>query len=268
MEKIKLKETDYVFIRDGNRGGIGCGIVNNDGYLYLIDETKQEAYRLPEKYKDTPLIIYHPCGGYQDGLIMVSTLGEIDLQYHHDFYDTAGMWGWIDLEGNKVIPPQYVYAMSFIDGRAIVCKGDWSVDGKGRYWCENEQWGIIDRTGKEIAPCRFDEVYCVEDTDRYLFCHEGGWENGYYCIYDMDAGDILVKLDFDFLNGYMFNSCFFRNGCICFDDHLPGEGVDLISIYSPAEHKWIAYREEYKERKFKGESKWIVNKDGEDYVLF
>ena len=114
MEKIRLKETDNAYIRDGNRGGLGCGIVNNDGYLYLIDESKREAYRLPEKNKDTRLILYHPCGGYQDGLIMVSTLGEIDLRYHHDFYDTAGMWGWIDLEGNEVIPPQYVFAMSLL----------------------------------------------------------------------------------------------------------------------------------------------------------
>ena len=68
MEKILLKETDRAFIRDDNEDGIGCGSVNEDGHLYLIDNNKHEAYRLPDKYKDTPIILYHPCGGYQEGL--------------------------------------------------------------------------------------------------------------------------------------------------------------------------------------------------------
>lgn len=73
MEKIILKETDNVFIRDGGKA-VGCGSVNNDGNLYYIDTEKGEALRLPDKYKNTPIILYHPCGGFQEGLIMVSLL--------------------------------------------------------------------------------------------------------------------------------------------------------------------------------------------------
>lgn len=268
MERIVLKETDKIWIRDSGNNGIGCGSVNNDGHLYFIDKNKQEAYRLPDKYKDTPIILYHPCGGYQEGLIMVSLLGEINLQYHHTFMDTAGMWGWIDLDGNEVIPPQYIYAMSFFNGRAIVCKGEWSVDEQGRYWSEEENWGIIDKTGREIVPFMFDEIFDVEDTDRFILCHKGGWENGNYCVFDIERGEILVDLDFEFDNGYMFNECFYDDGCIVFDEHMPGEEMDYIYVYSIEDKRWIAYHEEYEEREFNGETKIVVNKDGEDIIVF
>lgn len=268
MVKIRITQQDRIFIRDDGNDGIGCGSVNNDGFLYLIDTNKGEAMRLPEKYKDTPIILYHPCGGYQEGLIMVSLLGEIDLQYHHTFGDTAGIWGWLDLDGNEVITPQYVYAMSFFEGRAIVCKGDWEIDDRGRYWCENEKWGIIDRTGAEIVPCMFDEIFDIDGTDRFILCHEGGWEKGSNCIFDIECGEIIIKMDFDFDNGYMFNECFFTNDCICFDEHIPGEETDYIYIYSVNEKKWIAYREKYEERELNGKTKIVVNKDGQDIVVF
>ncbi len=188
MEKIKLTEDDNVSIRDGGKDGVGCGSVNNDGHLYFIHKKKGEAYRLPDKYKDTPIVLYHPCGGFNEGLIMVSLLGKIRLQYHHTFFDTAGMWGWIDMEGNEVIPPQYVFAMSFFDGRAVVCKGDWSIDENGRYWCENEQWGLIDKRGNEIVPCRFDELFEIDGTDSFMLCHEGG--RG--VVVNKDCQDIAV----------------------------------------------------------------------------
>lgn len=268
MKSVQIKDNDYVFIRDGGKNGIGCGSLNNDGQLYFINQPEGVALQLPEKYKNTPIIIYHPCGGYQEGLIMVSLLGEIDLQYHHTFYDTAGIWGWIDLEGNEVIPPQYVFAMSFFNGRAIVCKGDWNIDGNGHYWCENEQWGIIDKTGKEILPCRFDEIFDIENTDRFILCHEGGWQNGHNCIFDIETGNVILTMDFDFDNGYMFNECFYSDGCIFFDEHQPGEEVDYIYAYSVEDKKWIAYHEKYEQRELNGHTKMVVNKDGKDIIIF
>ena len=265
----KIKENDDVFIRDGGSDdGIGCGSINNDGHLYFIDTKKGEALRLPEKYKDTPIVLYHPCGGYQEGLIMVSLLGEIDLQYHHTFMDTAGIWGWIDLDGNEVIPPQYIFAMSFFNGRATVCKGSWSIDEHNRYSSDTEQWGIIDRTGKEIVPFMFDEIFDIEDTDRFILCHIGGWEKGNNCIYDIDDKKILVKLDFDFDNSYIFNHCFFSGGHICFDKHIPGEETDYMYAYSIKNSNWTAYHEKYEGRKLNGQTKIVVRKDGNDIIIF
>ena len=265
--KIHLKPDDETFIRDGN-DSFGCGTINNDGHLYLIDENKREAFLLPDKYKDTPIILYHPCGGYQEGLIMVSLLGEIRLQYYHTFHDTAGMWGWIDLEGNEVISPQYVYAMSFYNGQAIVCKGSWTIDDCNRYWCNDEAWGVIDKTGKEIVPCGYDEIFEVSNTDRFFLCHKGGWENGCNCIYDADAGEELFDLDFSFDNGYMFNDCVYQDGWICFDEHIPGKEVDYISIYSVKDQKWLVCHESYTERELNGETKLVINKDGQEIIVF
>lgn len=265
---IKIVENDDVFIRDGNKNGYGCGDINDDGHLYYIDTIKKEAYQLPDKYKDTPIILYHPCGGLSDGLIMVSLLGDVDLQYHHTFYDTAGMWGWLDLEGNEVIPPQYVYAMSFWNGRATVCKGKWQVNDTGQYWCDDEQWGIIDHCGQEIVPCRYDEIFDIDYTDRFVLCHKGGWECGCYCVYDIENKNELVTLNFEFDNGYMFNSCMYMDGQIVFDEHLAGEGTDVINVFDVTKHEWVLSDKILEKREFNGNTKLIVNKDGEDIVVF
>ena len=63
---------------------------------------------------------------------------------------------------NTVIEPKYVYAMNFWNGRAVVCKGEWTTvekKGKLQYWCEKEGWDVIDQHDREIVPCRFDELY-------------------------------------------------------------------------------------------------------------
>lgn len=268
LKKIKLSPEDRAFIRDGNDNGFGCGRINDDGHLYLIDKNNQEAYLLPDCYANTPLCLYPSCGGYNDGLIMVSLLGQLDLQYFHNRYAASGLWGWIDLEGHEVISPQYVYAMNFWNGRAVVCRGEWSVDGNGRYWCENEQWGMIDQQNKELVPCRYDELFEIDDTEQYVLCHKGGWENGGNCVYDIERQKEIVDLDFYFDSGYMFNSCFYADGRIFFDEHVPGGEIDYIYVYSIAEGKWIAHREPYTEREYHGQKKMVVQKDGKDIIVF
>lgn len=268
LKRICLSDADKVFIRQHAEDGRGCGDINDDGHLYFIDETNHVAYQLPDEYKYTPLILYHPCGGYQDGLIMVSLMNRPDLQYHHTFYDTAGMWGWIDLDGEVVIKPQYIFAMSFYNGRAIVCKGQWAVDDNGRYWCDEEKWGIIDRTGKEIVPCLYDEIFDIDNTDSYVLCHKNGWKNGCNCVFDIHSGTEVFDMDFDFDNGYMFNSCFYSNGDIVFTEHEPGGGVDYIFAYGLAEKRWLLYHEEYRERTLNGKTKIVVQKDGQDIIVF
>jgi len=240
--------------------------------LYLFDTKNKVATTIPEQYQKTPVIYYPPCGGYSEGLVMVSTMGELDLQYHHNRRACAGMWGWLDTEMNTVIEPQYVFALNFYGGRALVCKGEWDikeVDGKPQYWCENEQWGVIDKTGKEIVPCRFDELYEIDNTDRLYFVHEGGWENGHYAVFDTQEQKILFELDFNFDMGYMFNECFVDdNDLLVFADHLPGKGEDLIYVYDLHEKKFVAYAESYTERTFNGQSKVVVQRDGQDIIVF
>ena len=266
---IDLTGDDRIFIRDGNDDCCGCGNVNNDGHLYYINQLQNKAYQLPDKYKDTPIILYHPCGGLSDGMIMVSLLGEIDLQYHHTFFDVAGLWGWLDLNGNEIIAPQYVYAMSFYEGRAIVCKGEWSINDQGQYWCENEGWGMIDRSGNEIVPCIYDEIFNIENTDRYLLCHKGGWKNGCYCINDIEEKAELVELNFYFDNGYMFNTCFYSNGYIVFDEHIAGEEQNIVNIFDVKTSTWSTENQIRPSETLNGQTKITVKaSDDEEIIVY
>lgn len=240
--------------------------------LYLFDKKKKIAKTLPAQYQQTPIICYPFCGGYSEGLLMVSTMGDLSLQYHHNRYPCAGMWGWLDTDLQTVIEPKYVYAMNFWNGRAVVCKGEWSAvekDGKQRYWCENEAWGVIDQQERELVPCRFDELYEIDGTDRLYFVHEGGWENGHYAIYDVQEQKVILELDFDFDMGYMFNDCFVTDSDILvFTNHLPGKGEDLIYAYDLRNKKYVVYAESYAGHTLNGKSKVVVNKDGKDIIVF
>ena len=240
--------------------------------LYLFDKENCIAKTIPVQYQDTPIICYPFCGGFSEGLLMVSTMGELDLQYHHNRSSCAGMWGWLDTDFNTVIEPKYVYAMNFWNGRAIVCKGEWATvekDGKLQYWCENEGWGVIDQQGQEIVPCQFDELYEIDGTDRLYLVHEGGWNDGHYAVFDVQEQKVILVLDFNFDLGYMFNECFVAEGDILvFMDHLPGKGEDLIYAYDLHDKKFVVYAESYTERTLNGESKVVVNKDGQDIIVF
>lgn len=59
-------------------------------------------------------------------------------------------YGYINKEGELVIPCRYTLAGAFINGLAAVQQGG-DIYGGGK-------WGFIDTTGKEVIPCEYDEV--------------------------------------------------------------------------------------------------------------
>ena len=270
MDNVHVMQMDY------DEDGFGVGYISDmdpTNPNYLLDRNTMTATVLPDEYQATPVGVYPFYGGYSEGLVMVSKFGELDLQYHHHRGPCAGLWGWLDRNLNVAIEPKYVYAMNFVNGRAIVCKGEWDVktteDGKEQYWCENEQWGVIDQSENEIVPCRFDELYEIDNTDRLYFVHEGGWENGHYAVFDTKTQAVILVLDFDFDIGYMFNECFVADGDILvFDEHLPGEEKDLIYAYDLINKQYIAHGEPLEGRTYNGETKSVVNKDGKDIIIF
>ena len=274
--EFKYRDGTEIFIlQDHDDENFGVGHIHDldpANPMYLFDKKQKIAKTLPAQYQETPVYCYPVCGGFSEGLLMVSTMGELNLQYHHNRSACAGLWGWLDTDFNAVIEPKYVYAMNFWNGRAIVCKGEWATvekDGKLQYWCENEGWGVIDQQERELVPCRFDELYEIDGTDRLYFVHEGGWKDGHFAIYDVQEQKVILELDFDFDMGYMFNECFVADGDILvFVDHLPGKGEDLIYAYDLHNKKYIAYAESYTERTLNGESKVVVNKDGQDIIVF
>jgi hypothetical protein len=99
--------------------------------------------------------------------------------------------------------------------------------------------------------------------------HEGGWNDGHYAVFDVQEQKVILVLDFNFDLGYMFNECFVAEGDILvFMDHLPGKGEDLIYAYDLHDKKFVVYAESYTERTLNGESKVVVNKDGQDIIVF
>ena len=269
MDNVHVSQFDY------DEDGFGLGHISDldpRNPLYLLDRNTMTARTLPEEFWDTPIFIEPFCGGYSEGRIMVSTLRDLDLQYHHELHGSAGMWGWLDKDFNEVIPPQYPYALNFVDGQAIVCKGEWDIkeeNGKKSYWCEHEAWGVIDKDGKEIIPCAYDELHDIDGTSRLYLVHEGGWDDGHNAIYDIEEHDVILELDFEFDRGYMFNECFVTDkNILVFMDHQAGEGLDYLYAYDLIEKKFLAYKEEYRERTYNGKSRVVVKKDGEDIIVF
>lgn len=63
-------------------------------------------------------------------------------------------WGYIDTIGNVRVNPQYSYAQDFVNEVGIVEK--------------NGKWGAVSRGGKELIPCRYDELHFLENTDNKI----------------------------------------------------------------------------------------------------
>ncbi|MDR1179266.1 MAG: WG repeat-containing protein [Spirochaetales bacterium] len=154
---------------------------------------------------------YNSISDYSDGMFKVSDLKScgiyerwVSLAYFSDYGNDAGFWGYTDNTGKEVIKPQYIYAFDFENGLALVCKGKWTKDKKwdnncktGGYWTEEELWGMIDKTGKEVVPCKFDEIKYFhtvneEKDNRYLQAHYGGWKEGKWGIIDY-SGEWIIE---------------------------------------------------------------------------
>ncbi|MBQ8636697.1 MAG: WG repeat-containing protein [Clostridia bacterium] len=187
----------------------GKAKVKKDGNWYFIDKSGNET-----AIESTFEKKYEEVGEFCEGLCKVSTLklGFMDLAYHSDYEEIAGIWGYVDENGTEIISPQYIYANDFNDGIAIVCKGKWTRDEKwnnehnsGRYWTEEELWGAIDKTGKEVIPCVFDEIKEFCDVTEVYMAHFGGWHNGKWGVIDKDGKwvvePIFEDIGYEYKNG-------------------------------------------------------------------
>jgi hypothetical protein len=63
-------------------------------------------------------------------------------------------WGYIDTLGNTRVQPQYSFAQDFVNEVGIVKK--------------NGKWGAVSMWGKELIPCRYDELHFLENTDNKI----------------------------------------------------------------------------------------------------
>lgn len=82
---------------------------------------------------------------------------------------------------------------------------------------------------------------------------------------------VINARQFDFDMGYMFNECFVTdNDILVFDEHLPGEGKDLITAYDLHKGRYLMHQEENADRTFNGEKTMTVKNEqtGMDIVAF
>lgn len=102
-------------------------------------------------------------------------------RYAAVLFDT--LWGYIDREGTIVIAPQFSEANNFLNGFAVVAKGN-CLEGECVY-------GMIDQTGKVILPLLYEEVYDMSKEGLTLVKHP---QKGYG--YVNRAGQIQIPFQY------------------------------------------------------------------------
>ena len=193
----------YDFVNRFFDGYAVAGKIEDVKYVYLILDIEGNEYRFTSA-DGSECKEYEKYGYCSDGMFSVSIIQPPRLSAFHDYENWTGLWGYTNTAGREVIAPQYIFALPFENGRALVCKGEWYIDGKSSinpnadcYWSEKMLWGVIDKKGDEIIPCIFDELEQLQRTDSFdnsnLYkAHYGGWKNGKYGILDA-KGDWVVE---------------------------------------------------------------------------
>lgn len=150
--------------------------------------------------------------------------------WYHDYDDVKpGKWGYVNIDGQVIVEPQYAYAVGFYNGggeRAVVA----------RLVGEKLFWGVIDGSGKEVIPCFYESVY-TRWGDAFAFRRDG---EELYGIMDLD-GNVIAEPQFEYFEAYDA-------------DHrllTVGEHEDALGVYSldkqemiiPMEYDCIDYGE-------------------------
>lgn len=81
---------------------------------------------------------------FVDGLALVNIGG-----MRGSYYIYEGLWGYVDLNGNEIIPAKYCFIGEFVDDMATAC-----LDGK---------YGCIDKTDKVVIPMIYDLMYSFSE---------------------------------------------------------------------------------------------------------
>jgi hypothetical protein len=90
-------------------------------------------------------------------------------------------WGYVDTDGNEVVPLKYDYVGDFCEGRA---------------WVKlNQKYGFVDKDGNEIIPLRYDEVGSFREGRAWVRI------NKKYGFVDLDGNEV-IPLKYDNVNDF------------------------------------------------------------------
>ena len=90
-------------------------------------------------------------GEMENGLIPfnVQRFNQFSLAYHSDYREHAGLWGFINKNGEVVCEPQFLFMPFCFGENYIVCKGTgWEYyEGlpKEGLWSKEMHWGLINK---------------------------------------------------------------------------------------------------------------------------
>lgn len=154
----------------------------DDGKLFAVD-LKDNEYSLYKVNKD-------------NSYALLNTYEKIEFGAEDNTYAVKknGLWGFIDIDGNEIISPQYTEYHSFCNGLACVRNRD-------------RKWGVIDKENKIIVPLEYDYPKDYHIHGNYIvlnkeFCYYDVYDtNGrlvfqgekYQKIFNLGNGCILVK---------------------------------------------------------------------------
>ena len=179
MSQISLKEykdvcvLEYSISSTDFREGIAC--VKKNGKWGYIDKQGNEI--IP--------FIFDNASSFSEGIACVKKDGKwgyIDKQGHeiipfiyengHDFREGIacvkkdGKWGYIDKQGHEITPFIYKEGSDFSEGMALVNVVNVKVITSFILGIDDvslEQYGYIDKQGREIIPCKFTEAYSFSE---------------------------------------------------------------------------------------------------------
>ena len=176
-----------------------------------------------------------PTGHLTWGIIDTSGNTVMDYQFSElEFSDDGSMllakigddYGYIDLQGNILIPFKYEIARPFENGYAEVGYQDSvpsdDLSGYGAYYL-----GLIDTTGKLVIPMEYDDIDYNPDDGSFTASANGQTEH------------FIIK------NGKL-EAVQAVSGDIVLEDYMPFEGDKVAKLDgAPALQNWVAYGEKY-----------------------
>ena len=107
-------------------------------------------------------------------------------------YCKKGAWNYIDCNGTRLCDNDYLFAGDFYEGRAVVR----DVSG----------FGLIDREGKEIMPCQYEDMDWYGPENVVAASIDGNWH-----LYDR-CGNRITNTPFDFIGDCNEGLFIVRNG--------------------------------------------------------
>ncbi len=157
---------DQIFFTEEESDTIIDALCENGTVRFAITETDNATTKYNFTIEDTTgffnILPYNEIGAFSEGLAKVGKRGK---------------YGFIDTNGDLVIPCEYSNVSSFSEGLVSVQ----NEDGK---------WGFIDTNGNNIIPCEYDE------TGVFVNGLAAVNENGKYGFIDTE-GKIVVPYEYD-----------------------------------------------------------------------